>query len=308
MENYIILAGLLAGLGAAENAATSSPDTPGAIAGEYCARAETIDADEIPASVTAILEDKGGLYTGEEIAEAIYVSTAIKIASASESADICNDAILQGTALFQAVLEQQTKSFRRRGGYRASRDENIRAVQNEITRLWREDQAGRGAYIRLQTEDREGAAYWARQLSAAHLKKVDHEATLYIEGLLDDYDWIDIERFGRSVSAHAWILIQHADHRPDLQEKVLKRMEPYLATGGVKKQNYAYLWDRVAVNTGRKQRYGTQPTWECDESRRLTLQPLEDPENVNARRAEMNLNTVEEGLEEMARGVCGFEG
>ena len=81
-------------------------------------------------------------------------------------------------------------------------------------------------------------------------------------------------------------------------------MEPYLKTQGVSKKNYAFLWDRVAVNSGEKQRYGTQPTWVCTSDGNLTLKPLEDPENVNVRRAEMGMNTVEEGLEEMANSIC----
>ena len=82
-------------------------------------------------------------------------------------------------------------------------------------------------------------------------------------------------------------------------------MEPYLEPGGVLKRNYAYLWDRVAVNSDRKQRYGTQPTWECTPEGKLTLKPLEDPENVNARRAAMGLGTGEDGLAGMAKSVCG---
>ena len=55
--------------------------------------------------------------------------------------------------------------------------------------------------------------------------------------------------------------LKHADNDPEFQSFALARMEPYLETEGIKKSNYAYLWDRVAVNTDRKQRYGTQPIW-----------------------------------------------
>ena len=95
-----------------------------------------------------------------------------------------------------------------------------------------------------------------------------------------------------------------ADSDPAFQQKALDRMTPYVETDGVSKGDYAYLWDRVAVNTDRKQRYGTQPTWECTTDNKLTLQPLEDPENVNKRRAEMGLGSVEESLADMAREVC----
>jgi len=125
-----------------------------------------------------------------------------------------------------------------------------------------------------------------------------------MEGLLEEYGWIDIKRVRKKVSDHAWLLVQHADDHVEFQAKALARMEPYLKTGGVKAKNYAYLWDRVAVNTGRKQRYGTQPTWECTDGK-LELEPLEDPENVNERRAKMGMNTVEDSLDYMALSVCG---
>ena len=122
--------------------------------------------------------------------------------------------------------------------------------------------------------------------------------------MLDKYDWIDQKRFGKPVSAHAWILIQHADDHVDLQKEVLKRMEPYFKNGGVKPANYAYLWDRVAVNTGKKQRYGTQPIWECKNGQ-LELQPIENRSEVNKLRKALGMNSVESALAEMSQSVCG---
>ncbi len=124
-------------------------------------------------------------------------------------------------------------------------------------------------------------------------------------GLLQDYDWIDKKRFGKRVSMAAWLVVQHADHDVALQKLALQRMEPYLKSKKVSKGDYAYLWDRVAVNSGKKQRYGTQPDWECTAEGTLNLQPLEDPETVNKRRKKMGLGPVEAALAGMAKSVCG---
>ena len=81
-------------------------------------------------------------------------------------------------------------------------------------------------------------------------------------------------------------------------------MEPYLVTNKIQPSNYAYLWDRVAVNTDKKQRYGTQPTWECIDGK-MELMPLENPESVNQRRAEIGMGSVEKSLDEMNSQTCG---
>ena len=124
-----------------------------------------------------------------------------------------------------------------------------------------------------------------------------------MEALLENIDWVDRERYGSSVSAHAWLLVQHADDHPTLQTLALQRMRPYFESGGIKAANYAYLWDRVAVNAGRLQRYGTQPKWECVDGA-LELQPLEEPETLDQRRAELGMPPVEQDLARMASSVC----
>ncbi|HEY8505435.1 MAG TPA: DUF6624 domain-containing protein, partial [Gemmataceae bacterium] len=54
----------------------------------------------------------------------------------------------------------------------------------------------------------------------------------------------------------------------------------------VERGHLAYLTDRVRVNTGRKQLFGTQMTWE---SGKLAPKPIEDAARVDQRRAEYGL-------------------
>ena len=57
--------------------------------------------------------------------------------------------------------------------------------------------------------------------------------------------------------ALAWIIVQHADHDPDFQEEMLKKL-PFNTLGKKAMKNRSYLIDRVNVNRGKKQYYGTQ--------------------------------------------------
>ncbi|MEE9433316.1 MAG: DUF6624 domain-containing protein [Sphingorhabdus sp.] len=254
----------------------------------------------IPAEITSTLDDKSG---DGDVAAALLTKAAMEIAHASADNESCLAVFVQGRELFTETASRQEKKWGKIGSFKRSKNANILAVQTKIVQLWRSDQSARGSYLALRTKDKTGSAFWAHRLSIANTFRADGNSKKYIETLLEDYDWIDKKRFGKDVSTHAWILVQHADHDAEFQQSVLTKMEPYLETGGIRPANYAFLWDRVAVNTGRKQRYGTQPTWECTDGK-LTLQPMEDPENVNKRRAAMNMTTVEKGLKKMARGVC----
>ena len=239
----------------------------------------------------------------DEHSEAL-VKAGTGIARNASSTDACQAIFTKGQNKFETELEASVKKHWTLAKYEKSEDKTIAHVQAEMATHWVNDQAARRVYIASKTDDKTGADYWTRSLTRAHTSKMDAQSTEFMKNLLNKYDWIDRNRFGDRVSMAAWLLVQHADAHVELQSLALSRMEPYLKTGGVSKSNYAFLWDRVAVNSGEKQRYGTQPTWECTAEGKLTLQPLEDPDNVNARRKTMGLGSVEDGLEDMARNVC----
>ncbi len=265
-------------------------------AADYCAEGSGADA-LTEQSATSGTE---GEYTQADL---MLAEVAQQIAKSAKTAEECEKIFLAGSAQFEDLIERKRQSFSELGSSRLSRDPELRSIQEQITLLWRQDQSARGIYVALQTADRSGQAYWAERLSAAHAARMDEISYRYLSKVLEDFDWIDRKRFGRTVSDQAWLLVQHADDYPEFQTMALGRMEKYLASGGVNRGNYAYLWDRVAVNTGKKQRYGTQPDWNCQNGK-MKLRPLEDPKQVNRLRKKMGLNTVEKGLKDMNRQTC----
>lgn len=226
-----------------------------------------------------------------------------EVALDATSLKACQRAFQQGTAADEKAFARARKRFGSRNRPDPSKEPEIARIQSRIRELWAHDQAARMVYIGTQAEDAKGPDRWARGLAVERAVGADAASYVTMRELLETYDWIDIHRFGGAISSHAWILVQHADDHPDFQALALARMEPYLENNGVKKDDYAYLFDRVAVNHGRKQRYGTQPDWKCKNGK-MQLKPLEDPENVDQRRAEMGLGTAAEGLAQMNRSVC----
>jgi len=59
----------------------------------------------------------------------------------------------------------------------------------------------------------------------------------------------------------AWILLQHADEDPKLQNALLPVLEQRFAAGELPTNDLARFTDRVLVASGKPQRYGTQFDW-----------------------------------------------
>ena len=260
-------------------------------------------ADELPDFKLLLDREKTAL-EGNEEAATVLADAGTTIALKASKKKKCEAIFATGKAAEEKGFTKADRRIDRRGPRSPSEDPQIAAIQERVVKLWREDQAARQSYIHSRTDDDQGADFWQRRLAAARTIEADAASTAFLRETLSSYDWLDSHRFGEDVAAHAWILIQHADAHPDLQAEVLERMGKYLSNGGVRKRDYAYLWDRVAVNHDREQRYGTQPDWECKPGG-LTLKPMEDPSNVDARRAEMGLGPAADDLAEMTRSVCG---
>lgn len=271
------------------------------VAAERCTLPALGDAEA--ERLQALAEDRQGTPPGER-ARALLVVSADLIRAAQGSEKRCIRALERGEKAFQKTLKKKTRSVRGNAGAADSEDAAIRDVQQQLRDAFIADQAARLAYLDLATDDREGADFWARRLATANAIELDGANTALLKRLLADFDWIDADRFGPRIASHAWLLAQHADADPAFQQLALERMRPYVDNGGVRPGDYAYLFDRVAVNQGRPQRYGTQPMGECNDDGSLSPKPLEDPAQVDARRAELGLGPMAEAMAEMAARRC----
>lgn len=130
---------------------------------------------------------------------------------------------------------------------------------------------------RSQTE-----GYWDETVDSTH--------TARMKEIVAEIGWPTISKVGKTASDKAWLLVQHADHDVAFQIQCLELMKAAPATE-VDPTNIAFLEDRVLVNQGKEQIYGTQFT-EVDG--KYIPQPIEDEENVDARRAEVGMEPLSE--------------
>jgi hypothetical protein len=154
------------------------------------------------------------------------------------------------------------------------------------------DQEARFRMIRTMSEPNSPMT----RIASADVMREDRENTERLRAIVEQIGWPTVSKVGREASNVAWLLAQHADARRDLQAKWLGMMTPYLGTGEVSDSNYAYLWDRVAVGQGRRQRFGTQMR---AENGRWVPMPVEDPARLDARRRRMGLPPMAEYIKMM---------
>ena len=110
----------------------------------------------------------------------------------------------------------------------------------------------------------------------------------------NDYGFPGIKESDKFSSYAFWLIVQHCDHDVKFQNRVLSQIKKHVKKNNVNLQNYAFLYDRVKKNQGKEQLYGTQMV--RDLSNHYIPYKLKDAKNVNKRRKEVGLKTIEEYL------------
>jgi len=130
-------------------------------------------------------------------------------------------------------------------------------------------------------------------------KAIDEANTKILDKLLENYGWPTREMVGKEGVDAAFLIVQHAD--PDYQRKMLPSIKASFERGDLDGANYALLVDRVLVNDGLPQRYGSQAKIE---EGYIILFPIEDRGRVDLLRESMGL----EPLSEYIRGMESLYG
>lgn len=114
------------------------------------------------------------------------------------------------------------------------------------------------------------------------------------------YGFLGYDMVGKEGATHFWLLVQHCDQFPDFQKQILKDMEKAVKEGNANAENFAYLFDRVQVNANKKQRFGTQVTYEVQTTGRAFPKiGLLDSARVDQLRLEFGLTPLKEYLNQM---------
>jgi tetratricopeptide (TPR) repeat protein len=159
-------------------------------------------------------------------------------------------------------------------------------LKKELESIFSADQSLRYKYI-AATEKSLSSPY-VDSLRRAILF-TDSVNLVKVTSILDTEGWPGKEKVGEKGCQALFLVIQHSDL--STQEKFLPTMRDAAKKGDLDKRLLAALEDRIAIRQGKKQIYGTQI------GKNVTLDksyvfPIEDPDNVDARRAEVNLPPI----------------
>ncbi|WP_348731519.1 DUF6624 domain-containing protein [Rheinheimera texasensis] len=115
----------------------------------------------------------------------------------------------------------------------------------------------------------------------------------WLQQQLQAAGWFDISKTSADASQAAWLMVQHADWDPQWQQQVLQLLQPKVKQGEFQPRYFAYLADRVAINTGQPQHYGTQGA--CDnQSGQWQPFAVENVAQLDSKRQEMELEPIEQ--------------
>lgn len=84
-----------------------------------------------------------------------------------------------------------------------------------------------------------------------------------------------------------WVVLQHTTKK--YRKKYFPQIEAAVKNGDLSKEQYALMKDRILMDDGKPQLYGSQLN-------NGKLYELENPETVNERRKEMGMGTIEDYL------------
>lgn len=125
--------------------------------------------------------------------------------------------------------------------------------------------------------------------------EIDIRNTARMKEIVAEIGWPTASKVGKQIASDAWLLVQHADRDVEFQEQCLTLMKSE-SSEEVERRDIAFLEDRIRVNKKRGQLYGTQ--FRQINGKHVPL-PIEDEQNIDARRAEMGMGTLAERIEEM---------
>jgi hypothetical protein len=125
------------------------------------------------------------------------------------------------------------------------------------------------------------------------MDRADSLNLLKVKFILDKYGWLGPNEVGENGNAALFLVIQHSDRRT--RERYLPLMRKAFKTKKVLASDLALLEDRTAIDQGKKQIYGTQLRRD-KKTLNYYLLPIEDPDNVDLRRAKVGLRPMSEYL------------
>lgn len=180
----------------------------------------------------------------------------------------------------KTIVRLQTKSDQQEKKY----DQKLKT---QLEQIYDEDQDLRNQLNVIEKksgyESKEVNALWDQieEKDAIHFKAV--------ETILAQHGWLGPKQVGTKASLAIFLVIQHAD--AEARRKYVPMMREAVKEKKAKAGSLALMEDRIAVEAGEKQIYGSQ--FKIVGGKTM-LHPTEDPDHLDERRAALGMSTIAE--------------
>ncbi len=164
----------------------------------------------------------------------------------------------------------------------------------EITRLFEIDQRVQNSLVAAfqngaNKEKMDGLFKLQTETFKAHIP--------ILKQIIRKHGFPAFELVGEEAARNFFTMVQHSDSDLEFQKSYLKKAKKFVRKKQFDARNFAFLTDRVNLNSGKPQIYGTQVTY--DQAGKAIPKNLKDAENVNKNRAAVGLEPIEEYLNKM---------
>lgn len=179
------------------------------------------------------------------------------------------------------------KTDQNRQRYELSCKKRYRPLVRMLDTIYFDDQ-----FYRLQTEGIAAESGWSSSKMNENndiMRNKDSINTAKISSILDKYGWLGKKEIGDRGNSTLFIVIQHTSL--PVQLKYLPLLREAVKQGKAQAHSLALLEDRVALKQGKPQIYGSQLGMNSGTGA-YYVNTLEDPENVDKRRAAVGLEPM----------------
>lgn len=163
-----------------------------------------------------------------------------------------------------------------------------RPLKRILDSVYTEDQKYRNMTDSVNKNFGQGSA--EHLLLWRNIKKTDSLNLLLVNEIINEYGWLGKDVVGENSNLALFLVIQHSDL--NTQESYLPLMKIAVKENKIEGSKLALLIDRIEMNNGRKQIYGSQI--QMNDKGEYFVFPIDDEKNVNIRRAEMGLMKLED--------------
>jgi len=171
------------------------------------------------------------------------------------------------------------------------RDENVgnKALQVELIKMYINDQSVRGNVLREIINKYKLDEYELTKMDAISIDKINRDR---LKEIITEFGFPTRQLVGKDAMQGIFFMIQHSDGDKEWQKGQLPNIERAVKQGDMDGQSYAYLYDRIKINGGEKQLYGTQFKNVDPINKKVELADTEDIKKLDSRRMEVGMMPI----------------